>query len=226
MTAKTNTFENKLVDAIYRAQPLVIGAQQLQWVNTAGAPAVNAPTYYIGLLNTGAWVASAAVSTGTFIVRPDASGTLHLLKCTTAGTTGASAPTAPSANDGTVNDGSVVWTDQYTALEAGVSGNLPGEFTGGTYARQPIVASLANMAGTQSAGSTTASTGSGGTTSNNNVLTFNGGTGGNCGLFAWYDASTSGNMLEYGFITGGSVPVASGATLTFAAAALTVQEDN
>jgi len=54
----------------------------------------------------------------------------------------------------------------------------PGETGGGTvanytnYADVSVVASLANFAGTQSAGSTVASSGSGGVTSNNGVLTF------------------------------------------------------
>lgn len=54
----------------------------------------------------------------------------------------------------------------------------PGETGGGTeaaytnYAAQSIVASLANFAGTQSGGSTTASTGTGGQTSNNGLLTY------------------------------------------------------
>ena len=46
------------------------------------------------------------------------------------------------------------------------------EVTGGSYARVAITSSLANWAGTQSAGSTTASSGTGGTTSNNGAITF------------------------------------------------------
>jgi hypothetical protein len=46
------------------------------------------------------------------------------------------------------------------------------EVTGGSYARVAVTSSLANWAGTQSAGSTTASSGTGGTTSNNNAITF------------------------------------------------------
>jgi hypothetical protein len=46
------------------------------------------------------------------------------------------------------------------------------EVTGGSYARVAVAASLANWAGTQSAGSTVVSSGTGGTTSNNAVITF------------------------------------------------------
>lgn len=54
----------------------------------------------------------------------------------------------------------------------------PGETGGGTeatytnYAGVSIVASLANFAGTQAGGSTTASTGTGGQSSNNGLLTY------------------------------------------------------
>lgn len=46
------------------------------------------------------------------------------------------------------------------------------EVTGGSYARASVSRSLANFAGTQSAGSTTASTGTGGVTSNNAAINF------------------------------------------------------
>jgi hypothetical protein len=46
------------------------------------------------------------------------------------------------------------------------------EVAGGSYARVSVARSLANWAGTQSAGSTTASTGTGGQTSNNITITF------------------------------------------------------
>lgn len=46
------------------------------------------------------------------------------------------------------------------------------EVSGGNYARQSVARSLANFAGTQSAGSTTASTGTGGQTSNNAAISW------------------------------------------------------
>jgi hypothetical protein len=148
------------------------------------------------------------------------------MKCTTAGTTGSSYTPGAIANNATVNDGTVVWTDQYAALEAGTG--LPAEFTGGSYARQGVTAGMtsAGFAGTQSAGSTTASTGTGGTTSNNATITFTNMPAGNAGVFAWYDASSAGNMLEYGILTSAPVPIASGATVSFAAGALTIREDD
>ncbi len=46
------------------------------------------------------------------------------------------------------------------------------EVSGGGYARVQVACSLANWAGTQGVGTTTVSTGSSGTTSNNNAITF------------------------------------------------------
>lgn len=74
------------------------------------------------------------------------------------------------------------------------------EVSGGNYARVSVARSLANFAGTQSAGSTTASTGTGGVTSNNNAITFpapnaNWGVVTHWGVF---DASSGGNLVFHG----------------------------
>lgn len=71
------------------------------------------------------------------------------------------------------------------------------EVTGGSYARVSVARSLANWAGTQSAGSTTASTGTGGQTSNNNTITFPAPTAswGTVTHLGIYDATTGGNLL-------------------------------
>lgn len=77
------------------------------------------------------------------------------------------------------------------------------EVSGGSYARQPVTASLANFAGTQSAGSTTASSGSTGATSNNAAITFATPSAGwgTVTHFGIYDAATAGNLLFYGTLT-------------------------
>lgn len=77
------------------------------------------------------------------------------------------------------------------------------ECTGGSYARVAVTASLVNFSGTQAMGSTTASTGTSGTTFNNIDIQFpsptaNWGTVIGMGV---YDASTSGNLLMYGPIS-------------------------
>lgn len=71
------------------------------------------------------------------------------------------------------------------------------EPSGNGYARIAYTASLANWSGTQSAGSTTASSGTGGTTSNNAAITAPTSTGawGTLQATRMYDASTAGNML-------------------------------
>jgi len=76
------------------------------------------------------------------------------------------------------------------------------EVTGGSYARVSVACSLANWAGTQAAGSTSASSGTGGITSNNNVITFptpsaNWGTVTHFGI---YDSAIGGsnNLLLWG----------------------------
>src|SRR6185436_21073852 len=82
---------------------------------------------------------------------------VHLYKCTTAGTSAASQSTLyPGVDNEAITDGTAVLTEQKAALEAGTAAVEP---SGGSYARVAVTASLANWAGSQSAGSTTASTG-------------------------------------------------------------------
>lgn len=74
------------------------------------------------------------------------------------------------------------------------------EVAGGDYARQAVTRSLVNFAGTQSAGSTTASSGTGGTTSNNVAITYPAPTA-NWGVIthvAVFDALSGGNLLMHG----------------------------
>jgi len=75
------------------------------------------------------------------------------------------------------------------------------EVSGGSYARVAVSGALASWAGTQSAGSTTASSGTGGVTSNNAAITWSAaptalwGTVTHFGLF---DAPSGGNLLIHG----------------------------
>ncbi|MGH6624413.1 MAG: phage tail fiber protein [Burkholderiaceae bacterium] len=96
------------------------------------------------------------------------------------------------------------------------------EASGGNYSRQAVTSSLANWAGTQSAGSTSASSGTGGVTSNNNAISWGTVTwSGTVTHWAIWDAATSGNMLFCAALTS-SQTVSSGNTVQFAAAALTI----
>lgn len=74
------------------------------------------------------------------------------------------------------------------------------EVTGGSYARASLTASLANWSGTQGAGTTVASSGTGGASSNNAAITFpaptaNWGSVTHIGIF---DAASGGNLLFHG----------------------------
>lgn len=101
------------------------------------------------------------------------------------------------------------------------------EVSGGSYARVSVTSSLANWAGTQAAASTTASTGTSGTTSNNNVITFptpSAGWGTVVSACA-SDASSAGNQLFCMALTS-SQTINTGNTVTFPAGTLTFQFDN
>lgn len=97
------------------------------------------------------------------------------------------------------------------------------EVSGGSYARAAVTASLANFAGTQSAGSTTASSGTGGVTSNNNAVTFPvpSANWGSITHFALFDASSGGNMWIHGALTVAKTVNNGDPAPSFAAAALT-----
>lgn len=97
------------------------------------------------------------------------------------------------------------------------------EVSGGSYARASVTANLTNWAGTQSAGSTAASSGTGGVTSNNGAINFATPSAGWGTVTYWalMDASTSGNMWICAALTT-SKTINSGDTVSFAAGALTV----
>ena len=101
------------------------------------------------------------------------------------------------------------------------------EVSGGSYARVAVTPSLANFAGTQSAGSTAASSGSSGTTSNNAVIAYptpsaGWGTVTHQGV---YDASTGGNLLWHTPL-GVSKTINTGDAVSFPIGATTFQIDN
>lgn len=100
--------------------------------------------------------------------------------------------------------------------------------SGTAYARQGVTASLANWAGTQSAGSTTASSGTGGTTSNNGAITWSASTAawGTIQSVGWTDASTAGNRWICINLTSSLAVSGSGFTVSFSAGQLSFQIDN
>jgi hypothetical protein len=114
----------------------------------------------------------------------------------------------------------------YTANPSDTGGGT--EVSGGSYARVAVTGSLANFAGTQAAASTTASTGTSGTTSNNAAITFPAPTA-NWGTvvgMAFYDASTAGNEYIWCALTTSKTVNNGDAAPSFGAAAFTFQIDN
>lgn len=113
-------------------------------------------------------------------------------------------------------------TDTCTDAGAGT------EPSGNAYARVAVTSSLANWAGTQSAGSTTASSGTGGTTSNNAAITWTASTGawGTLQSVRWYDASTAGNSWVCINLTAPLNVSGAAFTVQFTAGQLQFQIDN
>jgi hypothetical protein len=97
------------------------------------------------------------------------------------------------------------------------------EVSGGSYTRASISSSLANWAGTQSAGSTAASSGTGGQTSNNTAITFATPSAGwgTVTHFGIYDAVSGGNLLFWGALTIAKT-INQADTVTFPAASLSI----
>lgn len=211
MTAMTDYLENKIIDWLLRGQ-------------TFTAPA----TTYVGLYRATAGISprSTAVTSGQTTV--PATGNGRMYRCTTAGTTGAGEPTWGTTNGGTTADGTAVWTEMTPDFEAN-NANVTGvEVSGNAYARVSVASSLANWAGTQGAGTTVASTGTSGTTSNNGSLAFPTPTPSGWGVVAAVvisDAASAGNGLLWGIL---STPktINPGDAVSYAAAALSFQIDN
>ena len=182
MGALTDLAQNKVTDALLRAQAI-------------GTPA----TWYVALLkcSKGARANLTAYALNDTIAVLANDSKYHLYKCTTAGTTAAAQSTLyPGVANEIITDGTAVFTEQNAALDAGTAQVEP---TTGGYARVAFTAGLAAWSGTQSAGSTTASSGTGGQSSNNAAVTFPTITadyqGASEKIWAWaiYDAATAGN---------------------------------
>jgi hypothetical protein len=222
MAGKSDYLENLVIDGFFRGGCLT----------TAGAAGSSA-------IVKGIWTATTAYSLGDIVV-PHANMTGaggKLLRCTTAGTSGSTNTLAVPNPGSTLTDSGVTWTAIATIpapvtlyiglLTAAPSDSGGGtEVSGGSYARASVANTLANWAGTQSAASTTASSGTGGQTSNNGSISFTTPTGswGTVTNFGVYDSLTGGNLLYWGAL-GSSQTVSTGNTVSFAAAALTVTED-
>lgn len=102
------------------------------------------------------------------------------------------------------------------------------EVSGGSYARVAVVSSLANWAGTQGAGTTVASNGSSGQTSNNNAVTFPTPTAawGQVVGFGVFDSAVGGIEIVYAPLGAPKTINNGDPAPSFAAGALTIQVDN
>lgn len=111
---------------------------------------------------------------------------------------------------------------------AGSDSAVGTEVTGGNYARVAVPCTLAAWAGTQGAGTTTVSTGSSGTTSNNNVITFPAPNAnwGQAVEFAIFDSLTGGTEIARAALPSPKTINAGDPAPSFAAGALTYQVDN
>lgn len=157
----------------------------------------------------------------------------HVYRCSTGGTTAASQANFAGVPGEVITDGSAVWTEIAPVFQAntGFPSGLT-EVSGGSYARQGVAATLAAWAGTQSAGSTTASTGTSATTSNNASVTFPAPTAAwasapaAIGILAVYDQLTGGNLQWWAPLTVPKTVNNGDAAPSFSAAALTWAVDN
>lgn len=113
----------------------------------------------------------------------------------------------------------------FTAAPSDAGGGT--EVSGGSYARVSLAASLANWAGTQSAGSTIASSGTAGLSSNNTILSFPAPSGawGVVTHFGIFDAASSGNLLLWGALGAAKTVNASDPGPAFTAGALQITID-
>lgn len=69
------------------------------------------------------WAATTAITLGTYVKPTSANANGHFYLCTTAGTTAGAEPTWPTTYNGTVTDGTVVWTEigQSVGIRIGAS---------------------------------------------------------------------------------------------------------
>jgi hypothetical protein len=196
------------------------------WTAVSGVPCVS--SRYIALLTCtkGVRVNSTAYALNDTIVLTANDSKIHYYKCTTAGTTAAAQSTLyPGAANEAITDGSAVFTEQNSGMDSNSA--ILVEASGTGYARVNLAASLANWAGTQSAASTTVSTGTGGTTSNNSAITFGTPTAswqpatGVIWGWAEFDQLTGGNLLGWAPLTTVQTVLNGQAAPSFAISALT-----
>jgi hypothetical protein len=164
-----------------------------------GSTAIPTTMYFaLFVASKGYWTATTAYSVGDTVLPATPNG--HIYKCTTAGTSGSSAPGTWNTGAGsTTTDGTVVWTEMTTLI---LAGSLPQEASYTGYARVSVASSTSNWNATQ--GGTGTSNGTTGQTSNIGTVTFGAPTGNQPGVVAGMflaDASSAGDVLYWAMLT-------------------------
>lgn len=193
MAGLSDYMENKWVDALLRNQAFSSPVNvYVALITCTNGVRQNATTY--------------AVNNTIAVLAND--GRYHLYKCTaiTTGTTAGSQGTLyPGLANEVIVDSGATFTEQDSVLDTGAGTFV--EVSGGAYARVAVATSLANFSGTQGAGTTVASTGTGGQSSNNVAVTFPTSTAAWAAapamVWGWalFDASGAGNLLVWGALT-------------------------
>ncbi|MCX2728562.1 hypothetical protein OO015_13815 (plasmid) [Thermomicrobium sp. 4228-Ro] len=199
---KSNYLEQKFLEHMFKNLPYT-------------APS----TVYVSLHTATVWQPNTAYSVGDYVIPTafNTSGPRRLYRCTTAGTSGASEPSWPTTEGGTVNDGTVVWTEATPTLDSGT--NLPPEVSGGGYARQGVAAGSGWTAIADEP------SGNGKQVQNAAAVSFgNAGTNWGTVVFAGvWDAASAGNLL-YWLILDQAKTVTAGDPVSFPANSLTIVE--
>lgn len=116
----------------------------------------------------------------------------------------------------------------YIALFTAATNDAAGgtEVSGASYARAAVTANLSNFSGTQGAGTTAASSGNSGASSNNVEIPFATPTGAWGNVVGWgvFDALTGGNLLFHALL-GVPQTINSGNVVAFAPASLSLTVD-
>jgi hypothetical protein len=169
-------------------------------------------------------VRQSMVFMGDTVIPTTPNGSVYL--CTTQGVCGGTEPAWNTAPGSTTADGAAVWTEQTNAIKSGTVVEV--NFTGTNYSRLAIPSNMTVWSGTQGLGTTGASVGTSGQTSNNFQLTMAlpiGSQWGLCWASCLWDSATGGNLLYWGPLDNPQYVNASSIAPIISAAALRITEN-